>query len=125
MYLNRGDDWLNTSEVVSGFILELRRGILTLCVLSKLNEPTYGYNLVEKLLRNGVSVEANTLYPMLRRMESKGLIQSTWNTEGAKPRKYYRTTEEGRNTLELLKRHWYSTVQSINVVLEEDSDNGK
>ena len=116
---------MNVSEIVSGFVLELRRGILTLCVLSKLNEPTYGYNLVEKLSCNGVSVEANTLYPMLRRMESKGLIQSTWNTEGAKPRKYYRTTEEGRYTLELLKQHWYSTVQSINTVLEEESDNGK
>ena len=116
---------MNASEIISGFILELRRGILTICVLSKLNEPTYGYNLVEKLSRNGVSVEANTLYPMLRRMESQGLIQSTWNTESAKPRKYYSTTEDGRYTLELLKQHWYSIVQKTNIILEEDSDNGK
>jgi len=109
---------LDTNEIVSGFILELRRGIVTLCALSRLTEPTYGYSLVETLSGSGVPVEANTLYPMLRRMESQGLIQSAWNTEGAKPRKYYRITEMGAQVLELLKQHWYGTVQNINTLLE-------
>jgi len=110
---------LEENEIVSSFILELRRGIIMLCVLSKLTEPTYGYNLVETLASNGVPVEANTLYPMLRRFEGQGLIQGTWNTEGTKPRKYYCATEKGKHILILLKQHWQDTVKNINLFLEE------
>jgi len=113
---------LDENEIVSGFILELRRGIIMLCVLSKLTEPTYGYSLVETLAGNGVPVEANTLYPMLRRFEGQGLIQGTWNTEGAKPRKYYCATAKGRQILTLLKQHWRDTVENINLFLEESND---
>ena len=108
------------AALVSGFLLELRRGTVILCVLASLKEPAYGYNLIAALGKTGVSVEANTLYPLLRRLEGQGLLQSEWNTEGAKPRKYYRTTPFGQEVLAALKAHWRATVQSMNHILEEE-----
>jgi DNA-binding PadR family transcriptional regulator len=90
-----------------------------LCVLNKLIVPTYGYNLVEILSNSGIPVEANTLYPMLRRMENQGLVESAWNTESAKPRKYYCITEMGRQVLDLLKQHWNNIVKTMNIFFED------
>jgi DNA-binding PadR family transcriptional regulator len=107
-------------ELISGFLLELRRGTLLLCVLARLKEPTYGYNLIPSLANDGISIEANTLYPLLRRLESQGLLKSEWNTESAKPRKYYCITEFGREILAELTLHWKTTVKSLDVVLVEE-----
>ena len=109
---------MKREEVVSGFLLELRRGTVILCVLAKLKEPTYGYSLIAELSDTGFSIEANTLYPLLRRLESQGLLESSWNTEGAKPRKYYNTTDFGDEVLTELKKHWHNTTQSMNKLLE-------
>lgn len=109
---------MNKNELVTNFSQELRRGTLILCVLANLKEPTYGYNLIEKLSKTGISIEANTLYPLLRRLEGQELLASTWNTDGAKPRKYYDLTEFGKEVLGELKKHWHGTVQSMNEILE-------
>jgi len=110
---------LDIKEIISGFILELRRGTVILCVLAKLKEPTYGYSLIAELADMGFPIEANTLYPLLRRLESQGLLESTWNTEGAKPRKYYVTTVFGNEVLTELKKHWQNTTQSMSSLLED------
>ena len=112
-------DLMNKAELLSGFILELRRGTVILCVLAKLKEPTYGYNLIADMSATGISIEANTLYPLLRRLEGQGLLKSSWNTQGAKPRKYYVTTDLGKEISADLKKHWQSTVESMNKILEE------
>lgn len=92
---------MERDEIVSGFILELCRGTVILCVLTKLKEPTYGYNLIAELADCGISIEANTLYPLLRRLESQGLLLSVWNTESTKPRKYYNITDLGHERYRL------------------------
>ena len=107
-------------EIVSGFLLELRRGTVILCVLAKLRRPAYGYQLITDLAETGMPVEANTLYPLLRRLEAQGLLESTWNTEGAKPRKYYAATPFGLEALETLKGHWQTTAQNMNAILEQE-----
>ena len=107
-------------ELVSGFLLELRRGTVILCVLAKLRRPAYGYQLITDLADTGIPVEANTLYPLLRRLEAQGLLESTWNTEGAKPRKYYAATAFGLETLSALKGHWQTAAQNLNTILEEE-----
>ena len=107
-------------EIVSGFLLELRRGTVILCVLAKLRRPAYGYQLVTDLADTGMPVEANTLYPLLRRLEAQGLLESSWNTEGAKPRKYYAATPFGLEALAALKGHWQSTTQSLDAILKEE-----
>ena len=107
-------------EIVSGFLLELRRGTLILCVLAKLREPAYGYSLIAELAGTGMAVEANTLYPLLRRLESQGLLESAWNTEGAKPRKYYAATAFGLEILGALRQHWQAAVENMKTILEEE-----
>ena len=80
---------MNCDEIVSGLILEFRRGTLIMVVLAQLNKPMYGYSLVKELEGKGIPIEGNTLYPLLRRLESQGLLKSEWETDAAKPRKYY------------------------------------
>ena len=73
-------EMMDCDEVVSGLILELRRGTLILLVLNQLQKPMYGYNLVKELQDHGIPMEANTLYPLMRRLESQGLLKSEWET---------------------------------------------
>lgn len=108
------------SELLTGFSYEMRRGTIVLCVLSKVKKPTYGYSLIPELAKAGISIEANTLYPLLRRLELQGLLESEWNTTyGAKPRKYYRITDLGLEIYEELKAMWYSLVKSMDILGEE------
>lgn len=109
---------MNHDEIVSGLVLELRRGTLILLVLSQLKIPMYGYHLVKKLQDNDISIEANTLYPLMRRLESQGLLKSEWETGDAKPRKYYQITEDGLIVLAKVKAHWDKFSDNINKLLE-------
>jgi DNA-binding PadR family transcriptional regulator len=111
---------LDKDELLSSLLQELRRGTIILYVLAKLKQSAYGYNLVTEMSDAGMPIEANTLYPLLRRLESQGMLESMWNTtDGAKPRKYYVTTAFGREILHELKKHWQKTVQSMAYILEE------
>ena len=109
---------LDKKELISGFVLELRRGTVVLCVLAKLQAPTYGYNLIAELADSRVAIEANTLYPLLRRLEAQGLLESEWNTDGAKPRKYYVVTAFGNEVLAEMQAHWADNVRDIQKILE-------
>ena len=115
---------MDHNEIVSGLVLELRRGTLILLVLSQLKKPMYGYNLVKKLQENDISIEANTLYPLMRRLETQGLLKSEWETSEAKPRKYYSITEDGEIVLEKVTAHWKTFSKNIDRLLE-DSQNEK
>jgi PadR family transcriptional regulator, regulatory protein PadR len=83
------DDTLDTH------LQELRRGTVVLACLRMLQQPGYGYGLLEELSRRGFDTDANTLYPLLRRLEKQGRLTSEWNTEEARPRKFYRTSPAG------------------------------
>ncbi len=113
---------MGQDEILSNLILELRRGTVVLSVLSILKTPMYGYNLVSTMADYGITAEANTLYPLLRRLETQGLLTSTWETGGAKPRKYYVITEYGTKTLAKLKSHWQGTVESLNKIWGKEND---
>ncbi|TCN49888.1 PadR family transcriptional regulator [Rhodococcus sp. SMB37] len=71
-----------------------------------LRTPGYGYGLLEALAAAGVAVDANTLYPLLRRLEKQGLLVSEWNTDEARPRKFYRTSEAGEALAASLLDEW-------------------
>ncbi|WP_066302682.1 PadR family transcriptional regulator [Arthrobacter luteolus] len=100
-------------ELLSGHLQELRRGTVVLACLSILKRPGYGYGLLESLDKAGFGVEANTLYPLLRRLEKQGLLTSSWNTEETRPRKFYTTSEQGRKLLDALLRDWEDLHGSI------------
>lgn len=111
---------MEKDDILANLAQELRRGTIVLCVLNQLRRPQYGYNLVATLAGSGIAVETNTLYPLLRRLEGQGLLQSQWETEGAKPRKYYATTPLGNQVYAGLKRQWEETVEGMRILLEED-----
>lgn len=82
-------------EVLASHRQELRRGTIVLACLVALRTPGYGYALLKTLDTAGIPSDANTIYPLLRRLEERGLLESEWNTDDARPRKFYRTSEEG------------------------------
>lgn len=92
---------------------EIRRGSVVISVLSLLRTAQYGYALLERLNSAGIEVEANTLYPLLRRLEKQGLLIAEWTTDEARPRKYYRTSEAGIDTLSQLIDEWQRLTSSL------------
>ncbi|MDD3997334.1 MAG: PadR family transcriptional regulator [Sphaerochaetaceae bacterium] len=112
--------------IVDNLLLELRRGTLVLSVLSQLQTPRYGYSLVEHLKEKDVEIEPGTLYPLLRRLEKQGLLQSEWEISGSKPRKYYVLSDRGLQVLALLRIQWFEMKETIDALMREgDTDYGR
>ena len=107
------------SETQAKLTQELRRGVLVLATLSQLAEPKYGYALIDRLARHGLEVEQGTLYPLLRRLEEQGLLQSEWNVEGNRPRRYYVISENGKTLLQDLKADWQQLASVIENLLSQ------
>lgn len=97
--------------------LELRRGIVVLAVLSQMDTARYGYSLIQQLAAQGLDVEEGTLYPLLRRLEKQGLLVSEWDTAEARPRKYYRISDQGRKVLAALTAEWLHTIEVMHLIL--------
>lgn len=91
-----------SEEILRTHLQELRRGTVVVASLVALRRPDYGYALLQRLAAHGFQVDANTLYPLLRRLEEQGLLTSEWNTEESRPRKFYRTSDEGEVVLRRL-----------------------
>ncbi|MEU5550575.1 MULTISPECIES: PadR family transcriptional regulator [unclassified Micromonospora] len=91
-----------SDDVLRTHLQELRRGTVVVASLVALRRPDYGYALLQRLTGHGFPVDANTLYPLLRRLEEQGLLSSEWNTEESRPRKFYRTSESGEQVLRRL-----------------------
>ena len=100
-------------EVLATHLQELRRGTVVLACLQLLRVPGYGYGLLETLDGRGFSTDANTLYPLLRRLEKQGLLTSEWNTDEARPRKFYRTSPAGADLRAHLMTEWRSLDRAI------------
>ena len=107
-------------DLLAGLVMELRRGILILSVLSQMSEAKYGYALVQSLEEKGVEIDPNTLYPLLRRLEKQGLLESRWETGGSKPRKYYQRTAYGNEIYRELKSQWKRMALGIEALHEEE-----
>lgn len=108
---------MNIDDAVSGLKQELRRGTLILLVLSQLREDMYGYSLVKQLNDHDIPMDANTLYPLLRRLEGQGLLESRWDTAESKPRKYYKITENGLAVLEKTTAYWRNFSANVEELL--------
>ncbi len=106
-------------NLMASMMTELRRGTLSLAVLSQLFKPQYGYSLLQCLEAKGIQIEANTLYPLMRRLETQGILENSWDTTSARPRKYYVLSEIGKELYEELKKEWKNTCEGINRLLEE------
>jgi PadR family transcriptional regulator PadR len=109
---------MTTSEMYENTINELRRGVIVLAVLSQLNEEQYGYSLLKLLSERGLDIDQGTLYPLLRRLESQGLLSSDWNTEGSRPRRYYVISPKGQELLPKLEQEWNKIVSMMEGMLK-------
>jgi PadR family transcriptional regulator PadR len=105
------------AEPVENLILELKRGTLVLAVLSQLGEKRYGYSLQQRLTEKGLEIEQGTLYPLLRRLEKQGLLDSEWSVESSRPRRYYELNEAGWNALRTLQQEWAALAQMLERML--------
>ncbi len=112
---------MNTKiEIIKNLSLELRKGTLVLAVLSQLTDKHYGYSLVEVLNKKGLVIDQNTLYPLLRRLDTNGLLDSTWEVVEPRPRKYYQLSPLGLEVLEDLKELYIQNHQVIDDLLKEE-----
>jgi PadR family transcriptional regulator PadR len=100
-------------ETFENLRLELRRGCLALAVLAQLKTEHYGYTLRKGLAEQGLAIDEGTLYPLLRRLESQGLLASEWREEDKRQKRFYRLSPVGRQVLKLLLAEW----QQINASL--------
>jgi PadR family transcriptional regulator, regulatory protein PadR len=98
--------------------LELRRGCLTLAVLAQLRHEHYGYTLRKALAQHGLEIDESTLYPLLRRLESQGLLLSEWREEERRNKRFYHLSSDGELMFAQLLQEWHDLNQSINNILE-------
>lgn len=110
------------SNVLNSLSTELRRGTLTLAVLSQLRTPQYGYSLVQLLEDSGIAIDQSTLYPLLRRLEKQELVTSSWDTAESRPRKYYRLSEYGLEVYMQLKKEWLKNSKELYALLKGDGE---
>jgi DNA-binding PadR family transcriptional regulator len=97
-------------------LLELRRGVLMLAVLSQMQEEQYGYSLKQSLDEQGMEINEGTLYPLLRRLETQGLLESDWQVvDDTRPRRYYKMSQEGEMVFANLTQEW----QALTVVMNQ------
>jgi PadR family transcriptional regulator PadR len=104
-------------NVFENLRLELRRGCLTLAVLAQLRQEHYGYTLRKALDARGLVIDESTLYPLLRRLESQGLLVSEWREEDKRNKRFYRLSVEGEQILGQLLTEWQAINASINTVI--------
>jgi PadR family transcriptional regulator PadR len=98
------------TESLENVVLELRRGVIVLAALSQLSTEQYGYSLLKQLSDQGLEVDQGTLYPLLRRLEAQGLLES-------RPRRYYVISAEGKKLLPKLKKEWSSIISVMDKIL--------
>ena len=101
--------------------LELRRGCLTVAVLAALRSEQYGYTLRKLLAAHGLIVDEGTLYPLLRRLESQGLLVSEWREEAKRNKRFYALSQTGAQMLEQLLAEWHSIDSSLDAIIQEQA----
>ena len=106
------------NQSIENLILEMRRGVITLAVFSQCNQEQYGYSLMKSLSEKGLEIDQGTLYPLLRRLETQGLLSSSWRLEDARPRRYYLISSEGQQILPKLVQEWETMVKMMENMLE-------
>ena len=113
----------DTPDSFENLRLELRRGCLVVATLAQLRVEHYGYTLRKALADHGLDIDENTLYPLLRRLETQGLLVSEWREENKRKKRFYRLSADGERTLEQLLAEWRAMDSSLNDILGEKAWN--
>ncbi len=110
------------SELFDSLRLELRRGCLVLAVLAQLRQEHYGYTLRKALADHGLAIEESTLYPLLRRLETQGLLTSEWREEEKRNKRFYRLSPMGERILDQLLAEWNGINDSLHRILRSHAE---
>jgi len=105
------------AQLLESLRLELRRGCLVVAVLAQLHEEHYGYTLRKSLADKGLAIDESTLYPLLRRLETQGLLTSEWREEDKRNKRFYRLSPIGEATLTQLLAEWRGLNASLHNIL--------
>jgi PadR family transcriptional regulator PadR len=106
-------------ELFENLRLELRRGCLIVAVLAQLRVEQYGYTLRKALADDGLAIDEGTLYPLLRRLESQGLLESQWREEDKRNKRFYHLSPVGEQILTQLLDEWQRINESLSRILQE------
>jgi PadR family transcriptional regulator PadR len=106
-------------ELFENLKLELRRGCLNVAVLAQLRQEHYGYTLRKALEDLGLAIDEGTLYPLLRRLETQGLLASEWREENKRNKRFYRLSPQGELILQKLLEEWQTINSSLERILQE------
>jgi PadR family transcriptional regulator, regulatory protein PadR len=104
-----------------------RRDVFPLLVLHLLSrEPAYGNRLIDEIegiTRGAISVNPNTMYPLLREMEGRGLVDASWEHPDRRTRRYYSITPAGRREYRRLRTEVEpfldSVIRSVSLIKSE------
>jgi PadR family transcriptional regulator PadR len=110
------------NDLFDSLRLELRRGCLILAVLAQLRMEHYGYTLRKALADKGLAIEESTLYPLLRRLETQGLLTSEWREEDKRNKRFYRLSADGVAILDQLLVEWNAINESLHRILKDESE---
>jgi PadR family transcriptional regulator, regulatory protein PadR len=108
---------ITEAQIFDSLRLELRRGCLIVAVLAQLRAEHYGYTLRKALADEGLAIEESTLYPLLRRLETQGLLTSEWREEEKRNKRFYRLSKVGETVLEQLLVEWNGINESLHKIL--------
>jgi len=116
-YMANGNQ--GSPEILENLKLELRRGCLIVAVLAQLRTEEYGYTLRKELAEDGLAIDEGTLYPLLRRLETQGLLVSQWREEDKRNKRFYRLSPAGDLILKQLLEEWQNINSSLSKILQE------
>lgn len=105
-------------EILENLRSELRRGSLIVAVLAQLRTEQYGYTLRKSLEENGIAIDEGTLYPLLRRLETQGLLSSEWREQDKRNKRFYRLSPQGQLILTQLLLDWEDLSQSLKAIMQ-------
>lgn len=102
--------------------IQLKKGVLTLCVLALLNRrDSYAYEIAATL-SDAIGMGEGTIYPLMRRMQSDGLVETYLVESSAGPsRKYYRLTDAGRAALAAQAAEWRGFARAVDALLDGEA----
>ncbi len=112
---------MNEDEQLEKLTSEIRRGALVLGVLGELRHEHYGYSLRKALAAKGLMVEEGTLYPLVRRLEKQGLLESDWREEDKRRKRFYRLSDRGADVFERLLSNWHELSRSLSQLTDGGS----
>ena len=105
------------------WLLETRRGALSLAILSIISTgESYGYDIMKKLSQEKyetLQVEPSTTYPLLRRLEKRGMLEGEWITSKGKKRRQYYVTRNGKRILRRMAGSWQTLNEQLGLLLKE------